>query len=172
MLGTTTFFTHSCFTSAYGKCSGCSFIHSGGLRQGKEPEPPLPAISRCCFWQLFWFSVSPLSLCGISHTLMHRCSMLILLPPRHVFMIEDSQGQPYPTLALNCREQQKDVSVAALLKTWASICILQYIVRCRYTQLSFLSHTGDLVMDLFWLKSSGVSVMPSIKKLNCILKLS
>lgn len=87
-------------------------------------------------------------------------------------MTQHSKGQPYPMLALSYREQQKDVRVAALLKTWVSICTMQYVVLCRHTQVSFPSYTSDLVMDLFWWKSFAVSAMPSIKKLHCILKLS
>lgn len=106
-----------------------------------------------------------LCLCGISHTLMHRCSLLIPLPLGPVFMIQDSKAIPHACPEL--REQQKDVSVAVLPKTWASICIVPYIVHCGHTQLRFLSHTSDLVMHFFWLKCSAASAM-----LNCILKLS
>jgi len=75
-------------------------------------------------------------------------------------------------LALSYREQQKDVRVAALLKTSVRICMVQYAMHCSHAQLSLPSYTSDLVMDFFWLKSFAVSAMPSIRKLNCILKLS
>ena len=141
-------------------------------RSAPCPEPLLPAISWCCFWQLFWFSVSPLSLCGMSHT---HAQMQYTNPFAPEACLHDTRQQRpaiYPMLALSYREQQKDVNLAALLKTWVSICIVQYVVHCRHTQLSFPSYTSDLEMDLFWLKSFAVSAMPSIKKLKCVLKLS
>lgn len=53
-------------------------------------------------------------------------------------------------LALSSREQQKDVSVVALLKTWANICTVQYIVRCRHTQLRFPLYTSGFGNALFF----------------------
>lgn len=125
MMGTTTFFTCSCLSPAYGKCSGCCFLHSGGLRKRTAGLHPV----LCLSYQLFWYSVSLLSFSGISYTSIHRCSLLIPFPLRHVFLIQDSKGQPYPMFALGYREQQKDVSVVALLKTWVSI-YLHHAAHC------------------------------------------
>lgn len=62
----------------------------------------LPALLLAAFLVFLYLS-SPLSLCGISPTLMHRCSTLIPLPLRHTFMIQGSKGQPCPMLALSHR---------------------------------------------------------------------
>lgn len=113
VMDTTTFFTHSWFTPGYGKYSGCCFLHSEGLRQGRAGLYPVlfcqpsPSTASGSFSGFLYLS-SPLSLCGISPTLMHRCSTLIPLPLRHIFMIQGSKGQPCPMLALSYREQQKD----------------------------------------------------------------
>lgn len=117
------------------------------------------------------FCISSVSLWYFSHS---YAQMQYANPFAPEACLHDTRQQrpAVPMLALSYGEQQKDVSVAAPLKTWASICIVHYVVHCRRTQLSFPSFTSDLVMDLFWLKSFAVSAMPSIKKLNCVLKLS
>lgn len=120
------------------------------------------------------FCISFVSLWYFSHT--HRCVTLIPLPLRHVFMIQDSKGQRYPCSLWEHWEQQKDVSMDTMLKTWVSAsCSILCTSDILRIQLSLPAYTTDLVIGdlaLLWLKSFAVSAIPYIKKLNGFLELS
>lgn len=73
-----------------------------GSRSAPCPEPLLPVISPVLLLAAFLFFLYLLCLCGISHTLTHRCSSLIPLPLGPVFMIQASKA-----ISLACPELQR-----------------------------------------------------------------
>lgn len=127
---------------------------SEGLRQGRAGLYPVlfcqpsPGTASGSFSGFFVSIISPVSLWYFSHS---YAQMQYPNPFAPEAYLHDTRQQR-PAMPHACSEPQSSRRM-----------------HCRHTQLSFPSYTSDLVMDWLWLQSFA---MPSIKKLNCILKLS
>lgn len=189
MVGTATFFTDSCFTPVYCKCTGWYFLHFdkgevfctpswaafASLVPRSSAQSHTPGTASSSFSGFLYLLCLPV----VFLTLIHRCVTLIPLPLRHVFIIQNSKGQRYLCMLWEHWEhwqQQKDVSMDTVLKIWVSAsCSTLCTWDILRTQLSLPSYTTDLVIGdlaLLWLKSFAVSAIPSIKKLSGFVELS
>lgn len=132
VMDTTTFFTHSWFTPGYGKYSGCRFLRSEGLRQGRAGLYPVlfcqpsPGTASGSFSVFFVSIISPVSLWYFSHS---YAQMQYPNPFAPEAYLHDTRQQR-PAMPHACSEPQSSRRM-----------------HCRHTQLSFPSYTSDLVMD-------------------------